>query len=71
MRELGPKPREPLLELGAGTGEAGFEAAATLGDSGRLIPTDFPPRWSRSRAAAGPNVGSRMVWMGLRTGDRV
>jgi SAM-dependent methyltransferase len=30
-----------VLELGAGTGETGFEAAALLGDGGRLVSTDF------------------------------
>lgn len=38
--ELGPKPRETVLELGAGTGETGFAAAAILGEGGRLISTD-------------------------------
>jgi ubiquinone/menaquinone biosynthesis C-methylase UbiE len=41
IRELGPEPGDAALELGAGTGETGFEAAATLGDDGRLISTDF------------------------------
>jgi SAM-dependent methyltransferase len=30
-----------VLELGAGTGETGFETAAILGEDGRLISTDF------------------------------
>ena len=30
-----------MLELGAGTGETGLQAAAFLGDDGRLISTDF------------------------------
>ena len=40
---LGPQPGETVLELGAGTAETGFEAAALLGDDGRLISTDFSP----------------------------
>jgi ubiquinone/menaquinone biosynthesis C-methylase UbiE len=43
IRELGPEPGEMVLELGAGTGETGFAAAAILGDNGRLISTDFSP----------------------------
>jgi SAM-dependent methyltransferase len=43
IRALGPKPGETILELGAGTGETGFAATAILGDSGRLISTDFSP----------------------------
>ena len=43
IRELAPQPGETVLELGAGTGETGFAAAAILGDNGRLISTDFSP----------------------------
>jgi SAM-dependent methyltransferase len=43
IRALGPKPGETVLELGAGTGETGFAAAAILGDNGQLISTDFSP----------------------------
>jgi SAM-dependent methyltransferase len=43
IRELGPEHGETVLELGAGTGETGFAAAAILGDNGRLISTDFSP----------------------------
>jgi ubiquinone/menaquinone biosynthesis C-methylase UbiE len=41
IRYLAPQPGETVLELGAGTGETGFEAAAMLGDGGRLVSTDF------------------------------
>jgi len=40
IQELAPRSGATLLELGAGTGETGFEAAARVGD-GRLISTDF------------------------------
>jgi SAM-dependent methyltransferase len=43
VRELDPRPGETLLELAAGTGETGFEAAVVVGDAGRLISTDFTP----------------------------
>jgi SAM-dependent methyltransferase len=43
IREVAPRSSETVLELGAGTGETGFEAAALLGDDGRLISTDFSP----------------------------
>ena len=39
--ELAPRPGQTLLELGAGTGDTGFAAAAILGDGGRLLSTDF------------------------------
>ena len=38
---LAARPGDTVLELGAGTGETGFEAAPILGQDGRLISTDF------------------------------
>ena len=43
ISELAPNPDETLLELGAGTGDTGFAAAAILGERGRLISSDFSP----------------------------
>jgi SAM-dependent methyltransferase len=43
VRELDAQPGETILELAAGPGEIGFQAAPSLGDSGRLITTDFAP----------------------------
>jgi ubiquinone/menaquinone biosynthesis C-methylase UbiE len=40
---LDPKEGHTILELAAGTGETGFLAAARIGDSGKLISTDFAP----------------------------
>jgi ubiquinone/menaquinone biosynthesis C-methylase UbiE len=41
IRQLAPRPRDTLLELAAGAGDTGFEAATITG--GRLISTDFSP----------------------------
>lgn len=38
---LDPQPGETILELACGPGDTGFTAAARLGDSGRLLSTDF------------------------------
>jgi SAM-dependent methyltransferase len=43
ISELAPEPGQTVLELGAGTGETGFEAAGLLGEDGRLISSDFSP----------------------------
>ena len=43
VRALAPTPGQTLLELAAGAGDTGFEAAAQLGGEGRLISTDFSP----------------------------
>jgi SAM-dependent methyltransferase len=39
--ELAPRHGETVLELGAGTGDTGFEVAAIVGAGGRLISSDF------------------------------
>jgi SAM-dependent methyltransferase len=43
IRELLPQKDETLLELAAGTGDTGFEAAASIGERGLLYSTDFSP----------------------------
>jgi SAM-dependent methyltransferase len=54
IRELGPQPGDTVLELAAGAGDTGFQAATILGQAGRLISTDFSPAMlgvARRRAA--------------------
>ena len=58
---LGPQPGETLLELGAGTGETGFEASAILGEDGRLISTDFSPEMVEVARRRGSELGLRNV----------
>ena len=41
LRELRPREGETVLELAAGVGETGFEAARIVGDGGRLITSDL------------------------------
>jgi SAM-dependent methyltransferase len=41
VRELAPKLGDVVLELAAGQGDVGFAAAPLLGESGRLIASDF------------------------------
>jgi len=43
LRELDPQQGDTLLELAAGVGDTGFEAAKVIGGSGRLITSDFSP----------------------------
>jgi ubiquinone/menaquinone biosynthesis C-methylase UbiE len=43
IRQLAPRPGDHVLELAAGAGDTGFEAAAIVGEHGRLISTDFSP----------------------------
>jgi ubiquinone/menaquinone biosynthesis C-methylase UbiE len=55
--ELGPRPGETVLELGAGVGDTGFEAAAILGEGGRLISTDFSPEMVEVARQRGTDLG--------------
>jgi SAM-dependent methyltransferase len=41
VRELAPEPGAVVLELAAGQGDVGFAVAPRLGESGRLISSDF------------------------------
>jgi SAM-dependent methyltransferase len=43
VRELAPDPGDVVLELAAGQGDVGFAVAPLLGESGRLITSDFSP----------------------------
>jgi SAM-dependent methyltransferase len=54
---LAPQPGQTVLELGAGTGETGFEAASILGADGRLISTDFSPEMVEVARRRGAELG--------------
>jgi ubiquinone/menaquinone biosynthesis C-methylase UbiE len=43
ISKLDPQPGDTMLELAAGSGETGFLAAKLIGETGRLISTDFAP----------------------------
>jgi SAM-dependent methyltransferase len=43
VRRLDPQPGETVLELAAGLGDTGLMAARLIGESGRVIITDFAP----------------------------
>jgi SAM-dependent methyltransferase len=55
--KLASQPGQTVLELGAGTGETGFEAAASLGEDGRLISTDFSPEMVEVACRRGTQLG--------------
>ena len=43
IRRLDPQPGDTVLELAAGPGDTGLRAARLVGESGRVIVTDFAP----------------------------
>jgi SAM-dependent methyltransferase len=66
VRELAAKPGDTVLELAAGQGDVGFEIAPVLGESGRLISSDFSPAMAeiarRRRAELGlTNIEHRVL----------
>ena len=61
ISELAPNPGETVLELGAGTGDTGFAAAALLGEGGRLISSDFSPAMVEVARRRGAQLGLRNV----------
>ena len=62
----GHRPGEMVLELGGGVGDTGFEAAAIIGEDGRLIWSDFAPDMvevarRRGRPARASNIDYRVI----------
>jgi ubiquinone/menaquinone biosynthesis C-methylase UbiE len=54
IEALDPRPRQTILELAAGAGDIGVNAAALVGPDGRVISTDFAPNMvEAARAEAG------------------
>jgi ubiquinone/menaquinone biosynthesis C-methylase UbiE len=54
IERLGARPGQTILDLAAGLGETGFLAARRVGETGRVLVTDFAPRMvaaARRRAA--------------------
>jgi SAM-dependent methyltransferase len=61
LRELRPQEGDTVIELGAGVGETGFEAAALIGERGRLITTDFSPAMLDAARRRGAELGVENV----------
>ena len=66
LNALAPEPGVTVLELAAGPGDTGFRAAAMVGETGRLISTDFSPEMvdvarRRSKELGLSNVEHRVM----------
>lgn len=57
VRELDPQTGDTVLDLAAGTGETGFDAAERLGAGGRLISSDFSQRMLDGARRRGDELG--------------
>lgn len=57
LRELRPQPRDTVLELAGGVGDTGFQAAAAIGEGGRLISSDASPAMLDAARRRGAELG--------------
>ena len=57
LRELDPKEGDTILELAAGVGDTGFEAARIIGSGGRLITSDLSPAMVDAARRRGAELG--------------
>ena len=58
---LAPRPGDTVLELAAGVGDTGFEAAGTLDVDGRLISSDISPAMLEAARRRGAELGVEHV----------
>ncbi len=61
LRELRARDGDAVLELAAGTGDTGFDAAAIVGGGGRLISSDFSPAMLAAARRRGAERGVENV----------
>ena len=59
VRRLDPQPGGTVLELGAGVADTGFMAAHLVGQSGRVIITDFTPEMVAAARRRAEDLGVR------------
>jgi SAM-dependent methyltransferase len=57
VRRLDPQPGDTVLELAAGLGDTGFMAARRVGETGRVIITDFAPEMVAAARRRAEEVG--------------
>jgi SAM-dependent methyltransferase len=71
LRELSPREGDTVLELAAGIGETGFDAAAIIGERGRLISTDFSPAMLAAARRRGAERGLTNVEYRVIDAERI
>ena len=59
VRRLDPQPGDTVLELGAGVADTGLMAARLVGESGRVIVTDFTPEMVAAARRRAEDLGVR------------
>jgi SAM-dependent methyltransferase len=71
LRQLDPQEGDTLLELAAGVGDTGFEAAEIIGGSGRLITSDFSPAMLDAARRRGAELGLGNVEYRVMNAERI
>jgi ubiquinone/menaquinone biosynthesis C-methylase UbiE len=71
LRELSPRAGDTVLELAAGVGETGFDAAEVVGGRGRLICTDFSPAMLAAARRRGAERGLRNIEYRVIDAERI
>jgi ubiquinone/menaquinone biosynthesis C-methylase UbiE len=71
VSELAPRPGDTVLELSAGAGTTGFEAAALLGERGRLLSTDFSAAMVEAARRGGAELGLDNVDYRVMDAERI
>jgi len=71
VTEVRPSEGDTVLELAAGVGETGFQAALALGERGRLITTDFSPAMLDAARRRGAELGVKNVTYEVMDAERL
>jgi SAM-dependent methyltransferase len=71
LHALDPQEGDTLLELAAGVGDTGFEAAAIIGGSGRLITSDLSPAMLEAARRRGAELGLGNVEYRVINAERI
>jgi ubiquinone/menaquinone biosynthesis C-methylase UbiE len=71
IEQLAPRLADTVLELAAGAGDTGFEAAAIVGERGRLISTDFSPAMVDVAQRRGTELGIGNVQHRVMDAERI
>jgi ubiquinone/menaquinone biosynthesis C-methylase UbiE len=71
VRRLDPQPGDTVLELAAGPGDTGLLAARLVGESGRVIITDFAPGMIAAAQRRAEEVGARNAEVRVLDAERM
>ena len=71
VRKLNPRPGDTVLELGAGLADTGLMAARLVGQSGRVIVTDFAPEMVAAARQRAEELGVQNVEFRVLDAERM